>query len=68
MPPITRERHRMISPDGVKANMICASCEYIRHPHERLCMKQNIAVAGDGYCSEYKMAKFFEERGYKPIN
>lgn len=61
---------KMISPNGVKANMCCASCLYlyIEHGTKRWCKKKNKAITEYGYkCGYYVMAKFFQERGYKII-
>jgi hypothetical protein len=67
---------KMISPNGVKANMCCASCLYYNsirfffasHNIKRLCTKKDKAIVDGRYkCGYYVMAKFFQERGYKTI-
>lgn len=65
---------KMISPNGVKANMCCASCLYnsIRfftcRNIKTWCTKKDKAIIdGRNKCGYYVMAKFFQERGYKVI-
>lgn len=66
---------KMISPNGVKANMCCASCLYYNsirfftsHNIKRWCTKKDKAIVdGRSKCGYYVMAKFFQERGYKII-
>lgn len=64
----------MISSNGVKANMCCASClhNFIRfftsRNIKRWCAKKDKAIVdGGNKCGYYVMAKFFQERGYKAI-
>lgn len=63
----------MINPNGVKANMCCASCAHLHYVQSngfnyiRLCKKgRRIFSLGDK-CCYYTMARFFQERGYKVI-
>lgn len=69
---------KMISPNGVKANICCASCLYYEYKFTRgefmpgdiikWCSKKNRRIAEIGYkCGYYTMAKFFQEGGYKVI-
>ena len=65
---------KMVSPNGVKANMCCASCLYLGHivltgfRIKRWCEKKNQPILNYGQkCGYYVMAKFFQERGYKMI-
>ena len=64
---------KMISPNGVKANMCCASCLYskrffTRRNIKRWCAKKDKAIIDGGdKCGDYEMAKFFQEQGYKII-
>lgn len=66
----------MISHEGVKANMCCASCLYSTAKAVGLgvrgikewCKKKNILITSPGNkCGFYTMSKFFQERGYKPV-
>ena len=65
----------MISPNGVKANMCCASClhnkwlYYAGAPKViRWCAKKDKAIInGRNKCSYYVMDEFFQKRGYKVI-
>lgn len=65
----------MISPNGVKANMCCASClhnkwlYYTGAPKvTRWCAKKDKAIInGRNKCSYYVMDEFFQKRGYKPM-
>lgn len=64
---------KMISPNGVKANMCCASCLYLDYMLDigfrikRYCKKKSQPVIPGGKCHYYVMAEFFQERGYKVI-
>ena len=66
---------KMISPNGVKANMCCASCLHnsIRfftgsRNIEIWCKKKDKDITNSrDKCKYYVMAKFFQERGYKAI-
>ncbi len=64
---------KMISKDGVKAGMCCASCKHntaalVGHDYKRVCLKKNIIIKdGSRKCSYYVMQDFFKKRGYKPI-
>lgn len=66
---------KMISPEGVKANILCASCEHCKlqcAPKTGLwksrCLKHNEWLDDSGgYCDDYEMEKFFAERGYKEV-
>lgn len=60
---------RMISPNGVIANMCCASCKYLgyRDISHRYCTKKNRAVSLGNRCGYYVMSDFFRMRGYKSI-
>lgn len=64
---------RIVSPNGVKANMRCASCLYSEWVFtykriKKLCTKKNKSIIdGHDKCGYYVMAKFFQERGYKMI-
>lgn len=65
----------MINPEGVKANMVCATCEHRkRQPFpppvywKNKCLKNDRWITDmSGYCASYKMGKFFVERGYKEL-
>ncbi len=65
----------MISPYGVKANMVCASCEYCKNQRvpapiywRNKCLKNNKWLTDtSSFCNSYKMGKFFVERGYQEI-
>ena len=66
----------MISPNGVKANMCCASCLYNKWLYytgapkvTRWCAKKDKAIInGRNKCSYYIMDEFFQKRGgYKVI-
>lgn len=65
----------MISLNGVKANMCCASClhnkwlYYTGAPKvTRWCAKKDKAIInGRNKCSYYVMDEFFQKRGYKVI-
>lgn len=66
---------KTISPNGVKANMCCASCFYnsirffsCKSKYKMWCTKKDKAIInGRNKCGYYVMAKFFQERGYKII-
>lgn len=66
---------KMISPTGVRANMVCASCEHCKRQSvpaptywKNKCDKHDKWLTNTGgYCNDYKMGKFFVERGYKEI-
>lgn len=65
---------RMISLNGVKANMCCAGCLYnsIRfftsRNIKRWCTKKDKAITdGRSKCGYYVMAEFFQKRGYKVL-
>lgn len=66
---------KMVSPNGVKANMCCASCKHLgynynvySHNIKRWCKKLDRPVLRNGNkCGYYVMAEFFQKRGYKPI-
>lgn len=65
---------KMISPNGVKANMCCASCLYnsirffYEQEYKKWCTKKDKAITSyRNKCGYYVMAKFFQERGYKVI-
>lgn len=66
---------KMISPNGVKANMRCASClhnkwlYYTGAPKvTRWCAKKDKAIINSrNKCSYYVMNEFFQKRGYKVI-
>ena len=68
------DMERMISPNGVKANMCCASCLYnsIRFFTSRnikkWCTKKDKAITDSrSKCGYYVMAEFFQKRGYKVL-
>lgn len=63
---------KMVSPNGLKANMCCASCLYYSTRFftsrniKRWCKKKDKAIINYGdKCGYYVMAKFFQEHGYK---
>lgn len=64
---------KMISPDGVKANMVCASCLYCKYRptsigYKNVCIKTNkLLDVTSGWCDNYKMSIFFVTTGYKEI-
>lgn len=66
---------KMISPNGVKANMVCASCEYCERQMvpaptywRNKCLKNNKWLTDtNSFCDSYKMGKFFVERGYQEV-
>lgn len=65
---------KMVSPNGVKANMCCASCLYFGRIvlaglcAKKWCKKKNRPISDYGQkCGYYVMDKFFQERGYKMI-
>lgn len=66
---------KMISPNGVKANMCCASCLYNKRLYyigapkvTRWCAKKDKAIINSrNKCSYYVMDEFFQKRGYKMI-
>lgn len=67
---------KMISTNGVKANMCCASCGHLSFKTywpgirgiKRWCKKKNAPVLDYGKkCSYYVMDEFFQKRGYKVI-
>lgn len=66
---------KMISPYGVKANMVCASCAYrtmigVPAPNywRNKCLKNDKWLTDtSSYCDSYKMGKFFAERRYQEI-
>ena len=65
---------KMVSPNGVKANMCCASCLHysIRYFTSRnikeWCKKRDKVITNLGNkCGYYVMGEFFRKRGYKPI-
>lgn len=67
---------KMISPNGVKANMCCASCKYLSYKTvglgirgiKRWCGKKNAVIFnGARSCSYYTTAEFFQKGGYKAI-
>lgn len=66
---------KMISPDGIKANMVCASCEHcklIRSPSPTLwrnkCIKSGKWLSNtSGYCDDYEPSQFFVKERYKEI-
>lgn len=65
---------KMISPNGVKANMCCASCLhysikfFTSRRIKRWCTKKDKAIIdGKSKCGYYVMAKLFQERGYKIV-
>ena len=61
---------KMISPDGVKANMCCASCAHFtyKYVNKRWCIKKDSPIIDLGHkCGYYTMAKFFQKRNYKPL-
>ena len=67
------EKKRMISPNGVKANMCCTSCRHntikkvgTRYRAWRAKKSECIASRGN-MCGFYVMADFFRNRGYKPM-
>ena len=61
---------KMINPDGVKANMCCAHNILIvwYNTIKRRCIKKNKFIINGRYkCGYYRMAEFFQKRGYKPL-
>lgn len=66
---------KMISPNGVKANMVCASCEHCKlvcSPApaywRNKCMKTGKWLSNTSiYCDDYEPSQFFVKRGYKEI-
>lgn len=63
---------KMISPNGVKANMCCANCLYNKRLYyigaPRWCAKKDKAIINSrNKCSYYVMDEFFQKRGYKVI-
>lgn len=64
---------KMISPNGVKANMCCASCLYCGYTFDigfhirEYCRKKNRPAVFEGKCHYYVMSEFFQKRGYKVI-
>lgn len=59
---------KIISPNGVKANMNCATCKhaiYLGFRMKRYCTKKNKFIPTVRLCSYYVMADFFKKRGYK---
>lgn len=64
---------KMISPNGVKANMCCASCKHLgfninSRNIKRWCKKLDRPVLRYGNkCGYYVMDEFFRKRGYKPV-
>lgn len=64
---------KMISKNGVKANMCCASCKHnnmvlVGHNYKCICLKKNTIIKdGSNKCNYYVMQDFFRKRGYKPL-
>lgn len=72
---------KMVSPNGVKANMCCASCKYYTTKVvpigpgargikvEKWCGKKNTKILHFGrICGYYVMAEFFQRREYKRLD
>ena len=65
----------MISPYGIKVNMVCASCEYCKMQKvqaptylRKKCLKNNKWLTNtSSFCDSYKMGEFFVARGYQEI-
>lgn len=68
-------KRKMISPNGLKANMVCSSCAHgklISTPppvywRSRCFKHEKWIVDGGECCEDYEMEKFFMENGYKEI-
>lgn len=71
----------MVSPNGIKTNMCCASCQHYTTKVtpigpgargikvEKWCNKKNTRLLSFGQkCGYYVMAEFFQKRGYKRLN
>lgn len=67
------DMEKMISPQGIKANMCCASCIHstyksVLYRVKKWCVKKDKPILNLGNkCGYYAMAEFFQKRGYEPI-